>query len=435
MKKGINFIRLFIVLPFAITSLIKVNGQTLLVENFDYLSGTALTSNGWNAHSSPGSNPVLVYTSGLAFPGYASSGIGLSASLSKNGEDVNRSFTPVSTGTIYCAFLTKVNAVNSDYFLHLSNTTLSTSAYRAKVFIDGTGSSFNFGLSKGSNTPTLTTGSLFTTGSVYLVVLKYSVVSGSANDEVSLFVFTGTIPDSEPALPTIGPLKDASQSDLNEVATVALRQYSSSENIIIDGIRVATTWGEAVSKTNIPSLTITWPIGGEIFVPGQKITVTWTSVNIENVFIEIWVPDVITGIYSWQPFVQSTPAVTGHTEITIPGNAPYGTEYKIRISDLANSSTNSITGKFTVGVITGSDVFNSDEIQLFPNPVTDELTLKCLINIQKIEILDLTGKVLLDLEIPRGTWIRIPVSNLSRGIYFLRVTSNEKRVIRIFIKS
>ena len=220
------------------------NCQTLLNENFSYPTGALLTANGWNAHDDADSNSVKVSSVSLVFEGYPSSDIGLSALLGNNGEDVNKTFTTVTTGNVFCAFLVKVNAIANDYFLHLANSSISSQ--RGRVYIKGTGNSFNFGLSKGTGNTVYTTGSSFTTGSTYLIILKYSIIGGVLNDVVSLYILTGSIPSTEPSPPSIGPLTDAGQTDLTNVSAVALRQYNTKENILVDGIRVATKWEDLI---------------------------------------------------------------------------------------------------------------------------------------------------------------------------------------------
>jgi hypothetical protein len=239
--------RLSVVILVILLQSSALNSQALLIENFNYTSGTFLTANGWSAHSAAGNYPVSVGLPGLVYQGYPSSNIGLAALLVNDGEDVNRTFTSVTTGSLYCAFLIQANSISNDYFLHLSNTGISSN--RGRIFIKGSGSSFNLGLSKGAETASYTTGLPFNTGTTYLLVLKYSIVEGATNDNVSLYIITGSVPATEPGTPSIGPLGDASQSDLTNVSSVALRQYSSSQNILVDGIRVAQKWEDAVGST------------------------------------------------------------------------------------------------------------------------------------------------------------------------------------------
>jgi hypothetical protein len=246
MKKNLFLLRLSLTI-FSMTIADNVISQTLLVENFIYSSGSALTANGWTAHSGAGNNPVLVSSSGLVFSGYPSSNTGLAAFLNNDGEDVNKTFTQVTKGDVYCAFLFKAGSVTNDYFFHLSNSGIVSN--RARVYMKGTGNSFSFGLSKGSEAATYTSGSAYSTGTTYLLILKYTIVEGSFNDNVSLYILTGSIPSTEPVSPSVGPLIDGGQSDLSNVSAVALRQYSTSQNIVVDGIRVAQKWDDVVGIT------------------------------------------------------------------------------------------------------------------------------------------------------------------------------------------
>ena len=281
MKNYLYFMRLSVAVLTAVNLNEAINSQTLLNENFSYVAGSALTVNGWNAHSSPGVNPVVINSQGLVFQGYQSSNIGLSALLANTGEDVNRTFTTVTSGTVYCAFLVKVNTFENDYFIHLSGSPVGNN-YKGRVFTNGTGNSYNFGLSKGSGTTVFTTGNAFATGSTYLVVLKYSIIEGASNDAVSLYIITGSIPATEPATPAIGPLTDAGQTDLSNVSAVALRQYSSAQNIIVDGIRVASKWEDAAGiVTEAKGLSLK----DDFYIYPVPATEELTVCNINNVML------------------------------------------------------------------------------------------------------------------------------------------------------
>src|SRR5512133_3222076 len=89
MKRFLPIPTLLFVLLFNAVSLQKADAQPLLVENFEYPSGTLLTNSGWTAHSGGGTQPVDVAVPGLSFTGYPLSGIGGAALLDNNGEDVN----------------------------------------------------------------------------------------------------------------------------------------------------------------------------------------------------------------------------------------------------------------------------------------------------------------------------------------------------------
>ena len=223
-------------------------GQVLLDENFSYPAGDLITAHGWTAHSGSGTQPITVNSGGLSFPGYIDSGIGNAALADNNGEDDNTTFTAQTSGIVYVAFMVNVTTVSAGYFFHLGGNPIGTT-FRGKVFVDATN---HFGVSVGSNTGTFAS-TTFNTGTTYLLVLKYEIVSGTTNDIVSLFIFDTSIPLTEPGTPNVGPLTDGTQSDISP-ACVALRQYSATQNFLIDGIRVAMSWADVTPAAATPSL-------------------------------------------------------------------------------------------------------------------------------------------------------------------------------------
>jgi PKD repeat protein len=226
-------------------------GQVLLDENFSYPAGDLITSWGWTAHSGGGTQPITVNNGGLTFTGYIDSGIGNAALVDNTGEDDNKTFTVQTSGVVYVAFMVNVTTTAAGYFFHLGGSPIGT-IFRGKVFMDATN---HFGVSVGSNTGTFAT-STYNLGTTYLLVLKYEIVSGTTNDIVSLFIFDTSVPSTEPVTPAIGPLTDATQSDINP-ACVAIRQFLATQNLLIDGIRVGLTWADVIPPLTTPSLSTT----------------------------------------------------------------------------------------------------------------------------------------------------------------------------------
>ena len=468
MKRSLLLNALLSVTLFTALSLQNSYSQALLIENFDFPNGTVLNTVGWTAHSGT-TNLIDVVVPGLTFAGYPLSDIGGAAQLDNTGEDVNKTFTAQTSGAVFAAFMLKVTTINTDYFFHFGPSPISTSFYGRVGIAPGTDGKFVFTLKKASEgTATLSTNE-YSVNTTYLVVLKYNIVEGATNDDVSLYVIDGSIPSAEPATATI-PAITAALADINPGA-VAMRQGGASTypSVIVDGIRVGKTWAEAVTdplpvdvtapvatfvpanaavdvtpdvkptitfdeavlktdgsvladadlatlvtfrKTdaageNVPftatidaekkvitvtpssallnsqvyylavgsvedakgnestasgvtfttlastagTVTITGPVGGETFHAGDATSITWTSTNITDIFIEVWSPNA--GTYSWSSFVATTPAAAGKVDITVPADAPYGVEYKIRVSDKSNAAVSSESGAFTViGVAT-----------------------------------------------------------------------------------
>lgn len=249
-----------------------VSAQMLLEDNFDYTAGALLTANGWTAHSSAGTQAITVNNGGLTYTGYPGSGVGNAALVDNNGEDVHRLFPAQSTGVVYVSFMANITTTAAGYFLHIGGDPIGTT-FRGRVYMDGTN---HFGLGVGSNAGTYAT-STFTNGTTYVLVLKYQIVTGTNNDNVSLYIFDSTLPSSEPGTPAIGPLTDATQTDILP-ASVALRQFSSSQNVLIDGIRVGLTWADILPQASVPPTEQTHDF---VFanVLTDQMDVAWTNGN------------------------------------------------------------------------------------------------------------------------------------------------------------
>jgi hypothetical protein len=236
----------------AVTATIGGYAQNpLLVEHFNDTANAPLTNLGWYAHSAATTTPQVVVSPGLSFTqtAYPGSGVGNAGGVLNNGQDVNKPFSAnVDTGSVYTSFLVKANGtVVNGYFFHYAeysniatpNYTSITTAFRARTFVlPGTNpaTQFKLGLTFNNSTITGDTTSNLTIGTTYLVVVRYKCVPGAANDEVSLWVLAdGSSIASLPAVPTIGPLTGTA-ADLTAVQGIALRQYATGQNVIVDGI-------------------------------------------------------------------------------------------------------------------------------------------------------------------------------------------------------
>lgn len=242
-------LKISVVILFVFTFYLGVNAQFKVLENFNYLAGDTIGSYGWVSFSGGPNNPITVVTPGLTFSGYPQSGIGNSARMSNYGQDYYKQFTgdSITSGSIYVAFMVKVDSVKTgDYFIALlppNNTTNYTSRFYIK---DTSGVGFLFGISKGaaSGGPIVYGTTIYQLNTTYMVVFKYKFNTGSTtDDEMSFYVFSSSLPNTEPPTPTVGPVT-GTVTDATSLGRVALRQGSSSSSptVVIDGIAVTTSW-------------------------------------------------------------------------------------------------------------------------------------------------------------------------------------------------
>lgn len=227
-------------------------GSPLLIEDFDYTAADALTVHGWTAHSGT-SNPIVVTSPGLTFTGYVGSGIGLSTGLNNTGYDVNKSFGAQTTaGSVYAAFLVNVptNTAAGGYFFHLLDPNALTN-HRARVFVTPQSGQYAVGFSFNASAAQATSPTLLNFNETYLFVVKYTIVDGVTNDNVSLYVFkAGDDFSTEPATPTLGPLSTADATGDIVPTCVALRQWDANQRVTVDGIRVRMEW-DMVDDSNV----------------------------------------------------------------------------------------------------------------------------------------------------------------------------------------
>lgn len=224
----------------------------LLEENFNYTQGTNLKDNGWSAHSGANTYPPIVGSVGLTYTDYPSVS-GLCGETTNNGEDVNKTFVMQSSGDIYCSFLINVKSTieAGDYLFHLGPNPIG-SDYKGRIFVGKDASNnVRFGLSKATTTVSWT-GYNYALNTTYLVVMKYSIKSGTANDEVYAWInpnFSG--PEPTPMMTAV-----ASEADVvGGIGSVAIRQGNASVTALFDGIRVAKTWYHLFDQTVVPPST------------------------------------------------------------------------------------------------------------------------------------------------------------------------------------
>ncbi|PKL83213.1 MAG: hypothetical protein CVV24_06060 [Ignavibacteriae bacterium HGW-Ignavibacteriae-3] len=228
------------------------SAQTIFEENFNYTTGSLLNANGWIPSGSPPStvNQLLVTSPGLTFTGYPPAS-GNATTLAATGEDVYRTFTTQTSGSVYMSFLMNVQTAQAtgDYIMALSPSASQTNYY-ARTHLKSSGNGYLIGLSKsnelGGGYIYGTTNLTFNT--TYLVVVKHQFLGSAPADTLDdverVFVFTGTPPSTEPTTSEIGPYVQTGKSDPKDLGYITIRQGSTTAapTLKLDGIRVMKSW-------------------------------------------------------------------------------------------------------------------------------------------------------------------------------------------------
>jgi len=200
--KGIRLFAFICLSFFSVLFSTSSFGQ-LLVDDFTGLNtGNLATQSGW-AKSGSGPDAVVATSSPITYTGY-NGGQGQYVQLpsgSSSTSNIRKGFTSTTggTNTFYYSFLLNLSAASTagDYFISLADPAGGTS-YFARVFAKTNGAGYSLGISKQSTTATYgSTPTVLNFNQTYLIVVRYSFVSGSTNDQV--YVFVNPSVNAEPA--------------------------------------------------------------------------------------------------------------------------------------------------------------------------------------------------------------------------------------------
>ena len=212
-----------------------------------------------------GPSSTIASTTPLTYSGYSGGGNyvvmgGPSGTTSRTYKGFTS--TTVAGNTFYASFLLNLTAATAtgNYFITLGDPTTGTT-YGPKLFAKASGSGFLLGVSKVSNTASYGT-TEFSFGTTYLVVLRLTGVTGSANDLVYAWV--------NPSLATEPATSSAECSDATGGDTAATlgnfhwhNRSADNPSGALDAVRVAAAstsaaaWADLAASTGATAPTVT----------------------------------------------------------------------------------------------------------------------------------------------------------------------------------
>ncbi len=95
-----------------------------------------------------------------------------------------------------------------------------------------------------------------------------------------------------------------------------------------------------------------------------------------------------------------------------------------------------IVDSFNVTQALGTSEFLASQFAVYPNPAKNSLTISNTANasIDKVNITDVNGRIVKDIEVANVTETQINVSDLTTGIYFVKMTTDQGVVTKKVIK-
>lgn len=243
------------------------DATVLLEENFSYTAGGLYNQGNWVHHGKNTNEPIQLVAPALTFPGYQDNAAGLSAKLIGTDETtaherLQKQFADegITSGTLYAALLINMQsgATGGDvYFFSLCqrgakndqgivNEKSGSEIARLVCCQADNAGKFVLGLSKNAASAQAKTEEL-DLNTTYLVVLKYTFVDGTNNDELVMWVNPAS--DAEPATAQLtGDSSKADASSSMGLQGITLRQGSAGDkfgpNVLIDAIRITDSWAD-----------------------------------------------------------------------------------------------------------------------------------------------------------------------------------------------
>ncbi|MEN0051118.1 MAG: T9SS type A sorting domain-containing protein, partial [Bacteroidota bacterium] len=170
-------------------------------------------------------------------------------------------------------------------------------------------------------------------------------------------------------------------------------------------------------------------------IQARQATLTWDAVDGANNYT---VQLRAAGSSNWN--TRTAPSNTGNAKPLRP-NTTY--EWHVRANCDDESSEYSPIVSFMTAANNrkrlenrgGTVEINSNDIQLFPNPANTLLNIKSSETITRIEVLDITGRlVMTKAKLDAGQPIQLDVSNLTDGQYSIRLQTASNLTTLKFVK-
>lgn len=258
---------------FVILALVAVSvwgAGPILSESFNYELGDLYGNGGWIKYSTNANGPIQVVNSPLTFTDYQDNAVGYAVKLAgTNNSDqdlwkrMNTNVDPIKTGSVYASFLMKMESAGNYsggiFFFTLASTGSTkdpgdggSPSNQGRIFAapSNNNGKFKLAITKNGGSIVTTSPETQTTelnlNETYLVILKYTWVVGTKNDNVQLWV--NPTKAAEPSTATL-TYTDANSADFSYgIIGVQLRQAGTSErdapHVIIDQVRMATNWAD-----------------------------------------------------------------------------------------------------------------------------------------------------------------------------------------------
>ncbi len=183
---------------------------------------------------------------------------------------------------------------------------------------------------------------------------------------------------------------------------------------------------------------IIYPEGGEVFDPGQEVTIEWEIIIQHDT--QNWDLYFSTdGGATWEDLELNIHPDTLYYMWTVPDEATSQARIRV-VQDNSGFDYEDESGDFTITEVVGiAELYSGDFFRIYPNPAKDFVFVESAneFMVEEIEIFSSHAKRLFrhvsfpDYALLKRQWI--PLDGLMPGIYFLQVKTDKEQLTRKII--
>jgi PKD repeat protein len=221
----------------------------------------------------------------------------------------------------------------------------------------------------------------------------------------------------------------ACENSLVEFVNVSLGDYTSVEWTFDDqGISDQINPSFVFTGSGTFNVTLIVSDGSSMNSYQKEITLNANDLILSDISIvgEVLFSDEVADSYQWY---KDNEIIDGATDRFYQYNEEEGVYYVVLFSETCNLPSNVLEIKITA--ITSASGITS--FNIFPNPAKDEvIVVNNSMQEVKIEIISINGQVLSSVQ-SHEREVRLDISNVSPGLYFLRMNSQNETILRRII--
>lgn len=419
---------------------LSAQGIDILQEDFNYSPGTlTAASSAWTAYSGAGNAAIQVTSPGLSYSGYSGANPATNkiTIVSQGGtasqEDVYRDFGAKTSGSLYISFLLNLTDVSNlfpnssatgAYFVALlpSNST-SNFVSRLSIRTAATAGKYNLGIRPGSSSTVTWGANELDPGTTYLIVMRYSFVSGAGNDAVDVWINPSLVGTTPPAA-TFSSNDWTSSTEQTDISRLVVRQAggaaASTPSASIDGFRVGTDWTNAPLPVSLLSFNAS--------LNNKLVNLDWSTANEVNAGAFELERSVNGKDFSRISFVVAKNGVQNSYNF-VDERAVAGTNYyRLKMVDK--------DGSFKYSQIVSVKA-KSEGVAVFPNPVKANLTVQHEVAVKgaTISVVDFAGKQVAAVNVQAGaTQTNLDASKFTPGSYMIVFNNDGVKLTKQFVK-